>query len=134
MDEPKGTFIQSSAARNIGAVVDAIDGRIDGTRDNVVGSAERITVFRSVSVYKIEYERSIASLLHVGYTGDESASRLPRKCADFGERAVTGRIGPKDLAGDVAADVRAQPEGTKRLFASRFHQKMKATAARSRLH
>ena len=107
MDEPKGTFIQSSAARNIGAVVDAIDGQIDGTRDNVVGSGERITSFRGVSVHEIEHERSIAPLLHVGYTGDESASRLPRKCADFGERAVTGRTWPNDLAGDVAADVRA---------------------------
>jgi hypothetical protein len=32
MDEPGRTFIQASATRDVGEVVDAIDGRIDGTR------------------------------------------------------------------------------------------------------
>src|SRR5450759_2546265 len=110
MDEPGRTLIQSSAARDVGEVIDAIDGRIDGTRHNVVGGVERITGFRSVSVHEIEHERSIAPLLHVGYTGDEGASRLARECADFGERAVTGLIWPNDLAGDVAADVLAHAD------------------------
>ncbi len=105
MDEPERTIIQSSAASDGSAVVDAIDGRINRARDNMVGSGERITVFSSVSVCEIEDERAIAVLLHVGYAGNEGASGLARECPDFGERAVTGLIWPNDLAGDVAADV-----------------------------
>src|SRR5437868_15438683 len=107
MDESERTLIRSGAARDVGQVVYAIDRRVDGARDNVVRSGEGITGFRRVRVCEIEHEGSIASLLHVGYTGDESAARLTRECADFGERAVTGRIWPDDLAGDVAANVPA---------------------------
>src|SRR6266404_3748159 len=107
MDEPERTFIQPNAARDACEAVDAIDGRIYGPRNNVVGCGKRITVFGGVSVREIEHERSISPLLHVGHTGDESASRLAREGADFGERAVTGLIRSNDLAGDVAADVRA---------------------------
>ena len=111
MNEPERTFIQSSAARDGCPVVDLIDGRVDWTSNNVVGSRERITVCRGVSVDEIEHQRSVSPLLHVGYTGDEGAPGLAREGADFGQRAVTGLIRSNDLAGDVAADVRAHACG-----------------------
>src|SRR5438105_7804451 len=107
MDEPGGMLIPPRAARNVSAVVDAIDGRIDWSGDNVVGGGERIAVFCRVRVYEIEYEGPIPPLLLVGNAGDEGASRLPSECADFSERAATGLIWPNDLTGDVPADVLA---------------------------